>query len=403
MMKHMVQSGVAFGLANGDLAEDGGSYADTRSYYLDRVAAHLGTSVPWFAAWGNHDSASPSAPLRLASDMPSRYRPGLSPGHGSFTFTYSNCFFVCIDYFYPSDISNGWLAQQLASPAARNARFRFLGVHVPPYCERWIDGDATLRNTLVPLLETHNVDICFSGHTHEYERGFLNHVHYVVTGGGSWLDHPEVVVKNWEHMVVGGAHNLPGTWARESSRGVLGPPQPIIGGLVNEYTLITIRDRYLKLEAQAFNADGSHIGVLDSFEIGVDPGPDTDGDGLRDAWESAYGLDPINPEDADGADGDPDGDTQPNLAEQQAGTHPGDSRSVFTVTSTQPLPEGLSVTWSSVPGKSYRLRISTDLDGWSPLLESGSEVIVGPATGPSLTHTIPWPDAPRLFLQVLVD
>ncbi|MGI9244835.1 MAG: PKD domain-containing protein, partial [Verrucomicrobiales bacterium] len=153
MMRHMVAMGVDFGLTTGDLAENGGSYSDTRSYYLDRVATHLGTSVPWFAAWGNHDNSSPTAPLRLASDMPSRYRPGLSPGHGSYSFTYANCFFVCLDQFYKSEITNGWLEAQLASPEAQNARFRFLGVHVPPFCERWIDGDSTARNTLVPLLE----------------------------------------------------------------------------------------------------------------------------------------------------------------------------------------------------------------------------------------------------------
>jgi phosphodiesterase/alkaline phosphatase D-like protein len=46
MMKHMVAAGVSFGFTTGDMAEDGNSYADTRSFYLDRVARHLGTSVP---------------------------------------------------------------------------------------------------------------------------------------------------------------------------------------------------------------------------------------------------------------------------------------------------------------------------------------------------------------------
>jgi len=92
---------------------------------------------------------------------------------------------------------------------------------------------------------------------------------------------------NVQTVAVGGAQDLPGAWARQSSVGVLGPPQPIVGGLVNEYTLVTVRGDYLRLELQAFNADGSYIGVLDWFEIGTDPGPDTDGDGMRDAWERA--------------------------------------------------------------------------------------------------------------------
>lgn len=276
MMQHMVASGVDFGFTTGDLAENGGSYSDVRGYYLDRVARHLGSAVPWFAAWGNHDTSDPNAPLRLASDMPSRYRPGLSPGHGSYSFTYANCFFVCLDHFFRTEITDGWLEAQLASPEAQQARFRFVGIHVPPYCERWIDGSDDLRKNLVPLLERYKVDMCFSGHTHEYERGEQNHVHYVISGGGSWLDHSEPVVKDWAHMVVGGAHDVPGTWAKQSSQGVLGTPQPIRGGLFNEYALITIREKYLRLDAHGFNADGSEIGVLDTVEIGVDPGPDTD-------------------------------------------------------------------------------------------------------------------------------
>ncbi len=404
MMKHMVEAGVAFGLTTGDLAEDGASYSDTRDYYLDRVATHLGTAVPWFAAWGNHDSSSPSAPLRLASDMPSRYREGFSPGHGSFSFVYSNCFFVCLDQFYQREITNGWLEEQLASPESEQARFRFLGVHVPPYCERWIDGDATLRRTLVPLLERYDVAICFSGHTHEYERGELNHVHYVVTGGGSWLDHPEVVVKDWEHMFVGGAHDVEGMWARQSSRGVLGEPKPIVGGLFNEYALVTIRERYLRLDAHGFNADGSEIGVLDSFEIGSDPGPDTDDDGLRDKWEVANGLDPHDATGVNGPNGDRDGDGQSNLTEKLSGTMANDPHSRFEILSATLESETLHLTWPSAPGRRYRIQTSNDLDTWTTFIGVfGKPVEIKASDGSQTTFKLRGVRAGSRFVRVLAD
>lgn len=47
--------------------------------------------------------------------------------------------------------------------------------------------------------------------------------------------------------------------------------------------------------------------------------PDDDGDGMPDAWEVQYGLNPLNPADA-AQDNDLDG--IPNLAEYQAGTSP---------------------------------------------------------------------------------
>ena len=161
-------------------------------------------------AWGNHDGGS-STVIRQFADLPSQQRPGYGPGYGSYSFDYAGCHFICIDYASSAlDIAT-WLEGDLQSTANRNARFTFLFIHVPPYCELWIDGDAGLRAALVPLMEEYGVDVCFSGHTHEYSRGFLNGVHYCITGGGSWLDSPEVLVADWPHMTVGGQHAIPGS------------------------------------------------------------------------------------------------------------------------------------------------------------------------------------------------
>jgi matrixin/thrombospondin type 3 repeat protein len=49
---------------------------------------------------------------------------------------------------------------------------------------------------------------------------------------------------------------------------------------------------------------------------------DNDGDGLSNAWETFFGLDPAVAAGADGAAGDPDGDGVSNADEQTAGSHP---------------------------------------------------------------------------------
>ncbi len=255
MFLHMATNHLAFAVTCGDLAESGGSYSDVRQYYLDRVAAGLGPAIPWFVAWGNHDGGS-STVIRQFADFPSQQRAGYGPGYGSYSFDYAGCHFVCIDNSCQWTDITSWLQQDLQSAANLNARFTFLFIHVPPYCEIWLDGDSWLRANLVPLLETYGVDVCFSGHTHEYERGQLNDVFYCITGGGSWLDFPETQVHDWPHMTVGGCSSVPGVTRPRSDAG---------GGLINEYVRVDVRSNTFTASMVAFNPDGTELGVLDQF------------------------------------------------------------------------------------------------------------------------------------------
>lgn len=402
-LQHMVDHGARFLVGLGDHANDGNNYSLAKSSHLNRTAAILGAHVPFYIAWGNHDQATTNSPLRLSADMPSRYRPGFSPGHGSYSFTYSGVFFICLDWYYSSsEITNGWLDAQLGSPEARDARFRVVAVHSPPYCERWLDGDATLRATLVPRLEQYHVNLCLSGHTHEYERGETNGVNYVVAGGGSYLDTPEVIVKDWACMTVGGAQNVAGTYATQSAAGVLGTPQPIVGGLFHHYIMITVRDRYLRLDCHGFNADGSYIGVLDSLEIGQDPGPDSDGDGMRDSWQHDHSL--TGGTEEDGPDGDPDHDGMSNLQEFWAGTDPrvADSRMMIQSLIRPNTSTGAwGLAWSSAPGCLYGVYSSKSLQSWDPIdIEPWTGGYIHADTGAATTVELPNSPTNALFWRV---
>jgi hypothetical protein len=262
MLRHMAANAIDLGIGVGDLAESGDSYSDTKQYYLDRVAGLLGRTVPWFAAWGNHD-AGPGAVIRKFADLPSQDRPGFTSGYGSYSFDYAGCHFICLDNATRESDVLGWLEADLRSEANRNARFTFLFAHVPPYCELWIDGDTFYRSALVPLMEAYGVDVCFSGHTHEYSRGFRNGVYYCITGGGSWLDFPEVLVCEWDHMTVGGHHAIPGVFKPGPERG---------GGLVNEYVRVEVRADSFTATMIGFEPDGTEIGVLDRFSMSRNPG-----------------------------------------------------------------------------------------------------------------------------------
>ena len=396
MLEHMTTRGPSFLLGLGDHAQDGNRYDRTRWSHLERTAGIFGPYAPFFIAWGNHDGNSPNHPLRLSADMPSRFRTdGLSThtsGFGSFAFEYSGVFYVCLEHFtcftgthsYISnaannDITNGWLDSVLSSPAARNARLRIVAIHVPPYVERWMFPSTRqpLIDNLVPLLEQYDVDLCLSGHMHAYERGRINGVQYVVSGGGSYLDIGEPLRDNLSGLTddglwVGGHVDVEGEYAMQSSLGVLGDPEPIEGGLFHGYSEITVRDRYLRLDQHGFNADGSYIGILDTIEInGPDPGPDSNGDGMRDAWKIAHGLDPFDDTGDNSPNADLDGDGMTNLQEYIAGTDPRDPQSRFTVDNVTTLDEDtVLLRWRSIPGRRYHIETSTDLVNWQQIEEA---------------------------------
>ncbi len=99
---------------------------------------------------------------------------------------------------------------------------------------------------------------------------------------------------------------------------------------------------------------------------------DSDGDGLNDTDEALAGTDPLNP--------DTDSDGSLDGAEAEAGTDPLDGTSLFRITRLvkDPVTGFVTVTWSSVPGRSYALEYSSDMINWQ---EASSGIrAVGPGT-----------------------
>ncbi len=70
------------------------------------------------------------------------------------------------------------------------------------------------------------------------------------------------------------------------------------------------------------NSDGQAATRSGGFTYTQAENTDTDGDGLPNAWETQYGLDPNSASGNNGGSGDPDNDGASNAAELQAGTHP---------------------------------------------------------------------------------
>lgn len=181
----------------------------------------LGHHVPTYIAIGNHEANDPQF-FEVVSYPPSV--PGEPGAESTYAFAFGNAFFLVVDtnqLFHDVDLGGGevletplssFIKSALASDAARTARWRFALGHEPAITESWspgacgaYDGNLHVRDWLFPLLERHRFHAYFAGHTHAYERGTLDGVVHVITGGGGggldeWCeDLPEVDVAEPTH------------------------------------------------------------------------------------------------------------------------------------------------------------------------------------------------------------
>lgn len=130
------------------------------------------------------------------------------------------------------------------------------------------------------------------------------------------------------------------------------------------------------------------------------PNGDADGDGMPDAWERLYGLNPNDPSDA-GLDND--GDGLSNLAEYRAGTDPNDPASTLGLTSISlSESDGVRLVWGSVSNRFYTIERANELFPGGGSFTNLAEHL--PATPPLNTWSDPSAtNAPQFFYRLRLE
>ncbi|MFG0319327.1 MAG: purple acid phosphatase family protein [Planctomycetota bacterium JB042] len=191
MAERAAEHGVAFLLTVGDnFYPDGVTSVDDPQWRtkLEEVYDAPSLRVPVFATLGNHDHRG-SVDAQVASGaldgrwrMPARwyaFERRLDDG--------TTVGFFALD---TESLRRGgdderreqleWLDRELARSAAR---WKVTFGHHPPFTHGHHDGSGTMRRTVVPLLEEHDVDLHLAGHNHHLELlEPKNGVAYVVSG-----------------------------------------------------------------------------------------------------------------------------------------------------------------------------------------------------------------------------
>jgi hypothetical protein len=179
----------------------------------------------------------------------------------------------------------------------------------------------------------------------------------------------------------------------DSARSPKGDPAPFLSLRQSQAFQLKVQigaTTYLPIEMILSRQIGEPAGTA---RLDLTLGVDSDGDGLPDAWELANGLNPNDPNDADG---DADGDGLSNRKEYMAGTFAFDPNDGFRLTLTGMIAGASEMEFLAIRGRTYRIQASANLQQWTPV-DFG--VLTGNVPG-ALQSTYPAPDVRMLKVRV---
>ncbi|MEM7128971.1 MAG: metallophosphoesterase family protein [Chloroflexota bacterium] len=151
-------------------------------------------NTPLWPTYGNHDagcadcvSGDQVGPFFDIFKTPTQGEAGGVPSNRRdyYSFDYGNIHFVCLNSHdgFESQMQ-AWLEQDLQ---VNHKTWLIAYFHHPPYSKGHHDSDVTpelvdMRTRILPILESHSVDLVLTGHNHCYERSYLINGHYGQSG-----------------------------------------------------------------------------------------------------------------------------------------------------------------------------------------------------------------------------
>jgi hypothetical protein len=171
-----------FAILTGDLVDRGSDEGDWERFF--EVAGTLLRQLPIFPAIGNHEYARQGHGA-LAFMQLFRFPVAGEAEPAWYSFDIGAAHFVALDSNqYKTSRQLSWLDHDLKEARRRGTRAIFVYAHEGPFSSGMHGDNSVCIHDYVPLFERYHVAMMFSGHDHDFERGHVNTLDYVVTGGG---------------------------------------------------------------------------------------------------------------------------------------------------------------------------------------------------------------------------
>lgn len=187
----MLEEKADFGIVAGDVDQGVGNNYD--AVYFN-VYKDILKNYCHFTAIGNHDTYFDNADTYLDAFYLHTNNPQQTERY--YSFNWGNSKFICLDSNIPYTVGTdqyNWMIEELR---CNNQQWLFVFFHHPPWTNAWsadyfipfteyflYQGNEDMRTDLVPVFEQYNVDFVLNGHSHCYQRGQLNGVKYIISGG----------------------------------------------------------------------------------------------------------------------------------------------------------------------------------------------------------------------------
>jgi len=164
-------------LHTGDIVNRGGICSGSDSSWNQYIRAYFDLyresmgHIPFYPSVGNHELGGGSCGYQGYTDV--YYLPGNAPsGHKEeyYSFDWGNAHFVALDTnqdYGAGSTQYNWMVNDLQ---ANTQPWKFAFFHHPAYSSGIHSSTLEVQTHLVPVFETHGVDVVFNGHDHHYER-----------------------------------------------------------------------------------------------------------------------------------------------------------------------------------------------------------------------------------------